>query len=637
MRLRSYLAHTYFSIDPRTLVLFRISLGVILLIDLFFRSRVYEHFYSNEGLLPNHTLLWAPPAPHLFSLFFTLSTPTEVAVAMALCGLVFLSLLVGYRTKLSQILAFICLVSLNTRVSPLENGGDMVMNILTTFTMFLPLGKRFSVDAVIASMRRRVEHQPSDLDDRTEMRLPTARVVSIVVFALILQLTLIYFFNVVHKTGRTWEDGTAVHLTLQQDRIITPFGVWLREHAPLWALKGMTWSTIVIESLGAFLVISPFFPVWTRGLALALMPFLHLSFALCLNLGPFSYAMALFFMLLWHERHLAFVYRFVQRRTQRRIVYYDADCGICFWIARLLARLDVLRRLELRSNQEGLPEGVALGREHDTLIVLNRDSGRVYERAAAVSQTLQALPMGFLIAWLLRLPGLHLIFNALYDLVAGNRARISAWVGLNACGLPRPGGAVELHIEAPSSARQLVSRTAVALRELSALVLIVACAGELLNANSAVPKELRFRQNEELRAILDYVRLYQGWRMFAPEAPAHDIHISVEATTVDGRLVDPYNQVASRVWNVPLTAIPNRLANDQYFTTYSLFIPEGRFRPYITPFEQWIMRYHLRTGNPKDRITKFVAYKLVDESPPFGQKGTRNFKKVEFLRFPLKR
>jgi len=634
MSLRSHLAQTYFSIDPRTLGLFRISLGVTLLIDLFFRSRVYEHFYSNEGLLPNHTLLWAPPAPHLFSLFFTLSTPTEVAVGMAICGLVFLSLLVGYRTKLSQILSFICLVSLNTRVSPLENGGDMVMNILTTFTMFLPLGQRFSVDALLASLRRRVEHQPTDLHDRNEMRVPVSRVFSIVVLALILQLTLIYFFNVVHKSGRTWEDGTAVHLTLQQDRIITPFGVWLREHAPIWSLKAMTWATIVIESLGAILVFSPFFPVWTRGLAIMLMPFLHLSFALCLNLGPFSYAMALFFMLLPHERHWASLYRFMKRRTQRRVVYYDADCGICFLIARVLARLDLLQRLELRSNQEGLPEGVAPGREQDTLIVLNRDTGRVYERAAAVAQTLQGLPMGFLMAWLLRVPGLHLIFGALYDVVAKNRARISAWVGLNACGLPRPGGSAELHIEARSSARQLVSGVAVVLRELSAVVLILACAGELLNANSAVPKQLRFRQNEELRAVLDYIRLYQGWRMFAPEAPAHDVHVSVEATTVDGRIVDPYNQVASRVWNVPLKAIPDRLANDQYFTTYSLFIPEGRFRPYITPFEQWIMRYHLRTGNPKDRITKFVAYKLVDESPPMGQKGNRNFRKIEFLRFP---
>jgi predicted DCC family thiol-disulfide oxidoreductase YuxK len=634
MRFRSYLVRNYLSFDPRTLGLFRICLGATLLLDLFFRAQVYELFYSNDGLLPNHTLLWAPPGPRMFSLFFTLSTPNEVAVAMTLCGLVFVSLLVGYRTKLSQILALICLVSLNTRVSPLENGGDMVMNIVTTFTCFLPLGKRFSIDSIAASMRRRVEHQPSDLADRDAMQISVARTISVICLALILQLGLIYVFNVVHKTGRTWHDGNAVYLTLHQDRIITAFGVWLRDNAPVEVFKVLTLATIVIESTGAFLVLSPFFPVWTRAAAIALMPGLHLGFALCINLGPFSYAMALFFALLVHEQHWLWAYRFMQRRTRKRVVYFDADCGICFWIARLLARLDLLRRLELRSNQDGLPEGIAVGRELDTLIVQNLDTGRVFERSRAVAETIQALPMGFLIAWVLRVPGLHLVFGLLYDLVAKNRARISAWVGLNACGMPSPHGSAERHEETKSDARRVISGGAVVLRELSAWVIILACAGELLNANSSVPKALRVKQIPELRAVMDYVRLYQGWRMFAPEAPPADVHISVEATTVSGQLVDPYNQVASRVWTVPLKEIPPRLGNDQYFTTYSLFIPEGRFRPYITPFEQWILRYHLRTGNPKDRIVKFVAYKLTDESPPLGQKGNRNFRRAEFMRYP---
>lgn len=635
MSIRSHLVKTYLSIDPRTLGLFRICFGATLLLDLFFRSAVYEHFYSNDGLLPNHTLLWAPPAPRLFSLFFTLSTPTEAAVAMALCGFCFLMLLIGFKTKLFQILSFICLVSLNTRTSPLENGGDMVMNILTTFTMFLPLGQRFSIDSIRASMKRRIEHQPSDLLDRLAMKVPTPRVISIVVFTLILQLTLIYFFNVVHKTGRTWtEDLSAVHLTLHQDRIITAFGVWLREHAPVALLKALTVTTIIIETTGAILVFSPLFPAWTRGLAIALMPGLHLGFALCINLGPFSYSMALFFMLLWHEKHWALIYRFLQRRTAKRIVYYDSDCGICFWIARLLARLDLLGRLDLRSNQEPLPEGVAPGRHQETLIVQNVATGKVYERARAVAETLYALPLGFVPATVLRFPGLNLLFGVLYDLVAQNRTRISAWVGLNACGMPMPGGAAELHEDHPSDARILRGRIAIAFRELAVVALILSCAGELLNANGAVPRALRVQQNVELRAVMDYIRLYQGWRMFAPEAPMGDVHITVEATTVDGRIIDPYNQVASRVSTVPLKEIPAQLGNDQYFTTYSLFIPEGRFRPYITPFEQWILRYHLRTGNPKDRIVKFIAYKLTDESPPLGETKPRNFKKVEFLRFP---
>lgn len=633
-RLRAYFARNYLSFDPRTLGLFRICFGAMLLLDLCFRTKVIEHFYSNQGMLPNHTLLWAPPAPRLFSLFFTLSTPTEVAVGMTICALVFTSLLVGYHTRLCQVLAWICLISLNTRVSVLENGGDMVMNILTTFTMFLPLGQRFSIDAVRASMKQRQEHTPSELRDRVAMRLPTPRTLTIIALALILQLGCIYFFNVVHKSGHTWADGSAVHLTLHQDRIVTQFGVWLRENAPIELLKALTVATIVIESLGVFLVVSPFMTAWTRGLAIALMPALHLGFALCINLGPFSYAMALFFALMVHEKHWDLLYRFLSRRTARRIVYFDADCGICFWIARLLTRLDLLNRLDIRANTEALPDGVAPGRQLDTLIVQNTNTGRVYERSSAIAETFKALPLGFLVSWVLRMPGLHWVFGWLYDRVAQNRISISAWLGLGACGMPRPVQHASVIADAPSDAARFGRRTRVVLRELTAWVLVLACAGELLNANSAVPKALRFQQNKELRAVMDYVRLYQGWRMFAPEAPPGDEMITVEATTLGGRLVDPYNEVASRIWKPPFKNIPPALGNDQYFTTYSLFIPEGRFRPYLTAFEQWILRYHERTGNPKDRITKFVAYKLTDTSPKLGQDKPTGFRRSVFLRFP---
>jgi predicted DCC family thiol-disulfide oxidoreductase YuxK len=634
-RIAQSLFHTYVSIDPRTLGLFRICLGAMLLLDLSFRIPVVEHFYSNDGLLPNHTLLWAPPTPRQLSFFYTLSTPEAAGVGMALCGLVFVGLILGFRTKLFQILSFICLVSLNTRTSVLENGGDMVMNILTTFTMFMPLGKRFSIDSLLTSLRAREEHTPAELYDRAAMRVPIARFASLVVFTLILQLTLIYFFNVVHKTGRTWlEDLSAVHLTLHQDRIITTLGVWLRENLSIEILKALTMTTIVVETVGAVLVFSPFFPAWTRGLAIALMPGLHLGFALCINLGPFSYAMALFFALLVHEKHWALAYRVLSRSTQRRAVYYDADCGICFLIARVLARMDLLNKLELKPNSAELPAGIAPERAQATLIVQNLDTGKVYERAAAVAQTLRGLPLGFVPALVLQFPGLNLIWNVLYDLVARNRTAVSSFFGLRACGLPGPAYTAAAAIAEPSSAVRWRGRVVVALRELAIVIIVLSCAGELLNANGAVPPPLRVEQPKPLRALMDYVRLYQGWRMFAPEAPPHDIHVSVEATTVDGRVIDPYNMVASRTAEVPLKAIPKRLQNDQYFTTYSLFIPEPRFRPYLTAFEQWILRYHERTGRPKDRIVRFVAYKLTDESPPLGQKEPKNFRRVAFLRFP---
>src|SRR4051812_6427490 len=80
----------YLAVDPRSLGLARIYLGLLLLADLIRRVPDLSIWYTNDGLLPNHTLLWRPGARYQFSFFFAASWTGEVAILFALCGLVFL-------------------------------------------------------------------------------------------------------------------------------------------------------------------------------------------------------------------------------------------------------------------------------------------------------------------------------------------------------------------------------------------------------------------------------------------------------------------------------------------------------------------------------------------------------------------
>ena len=75
-------------------------------------------------------------------------------------------LMVGYRTKVAQMVALVLHVGMNGRVLLIENGGYVVNNLLLLWTVFLPLGDRFSVDALLASLRRRREITAGDLNDR---------------------------------------------------------------------------------------------------------------------------------------------------------------------------------------------------------------------------------------------------------------------------------------------------------------------------------------------------------------------------------------------------------------------------------------------------------------------------------------
>jgi hypothetical protein len=246
----------------------------------------------------------------------------------------------------------------------------------------------------------------------------------------------------------------------------------------------------------------------------------------------------------------------------------------------------------------------------------------------------RSLPLGFVLAWPMQVPGLRALADASYDVVARNRRELSVWLGYNACGLPLPPSAAAQTVSEPAPARLLLQRSARVVRELCIALIMVAEAGEAVNANAAVPVRLRFARPDWLEAIVQYPRAFQGWRMFAPDAPLEDIMIEVDAETEDGRHVDPYNLVASRVHGPDLKTIPAYLHQNQFFTAYSLFIWMPQYRPYLTAFREWILRYHERTGIAHDRIVRFNAYNLTDSSPPPGQTQPTNLRRERFMSYP---
>jgi len=114
----------------------------------------------------------------MFSFFFAASRPEEVAVMFALSGLVFLAFTIGYRTRFFHVLSFVCMVSLHDREIFTENGGDVALNLLVAWSMFLPMGARFSVDAVRASLAARRERSAAELNDRAAIPTKAPNTVS---------------------------------------------------------------------------------------------------------------------------------------------------------------------------------------------------------------------------------------------------------------------------------------------------------------------------------------------------------------------------------------------------------------------------------------------------------------------------
>jgi predicted DCC family thiol-disulfide oxidoreductase YuxK len=633
-----WFADQYLTIDARSLGLGRIYLAIVLLVDLLRRVPDITLFYSNLGLVPNHMMLWRPPTQWMFSFFFIFSLPEEVAFGFLLCGLVYFGLLIGWKTRLMQFLALICVLSLHGRVTLMENGGDWMLGELALWSAFLPCGRRFSVDAVLASLRRRKETTAAALNDREALEPPSTelRVVSLAALAIVVQLANSYLFNALHKGGPTWRTGSAVAYVIHQDRMVTWFSIWLRPYMTLWLSRILSWGALATEAVLPALLLLPWRLRWTRRAAILCVIGLHVGFQLFINLGVFSWAMIGYTPFLLGSEDWAWFGKVAGRRGRRITAYFDAGCGICFQIVRVVARLDRLRRIRFVSSEEagkgkGVPSKALLAK---TMVAVDDATGRQYTRADAFAQLANALPGGWLWAIPLELPGLRQLANWGYDLFARRRDKISVGLGFAACASPASPAAVTKTVPPPalSPFRHQLRFGVSMLREAAVLAMLITLISETLFINAAVPPFLKHEQPLWIKRLVAYPRLIQAWSMFASDAPRGDETVVVDAVTVDGRHVDPYSEATSRYPNPGRFEIPPRLDNDSLVFNYSGRIADQG--AYHNAFKDWILRYPERTGNPQDRIVKFDAYFVEDDSPPPGETTPRNVRSRLFLHHP---
>ena len=383
----SFLRRNFFTIDPRTLGVLRIALASLLLVDLAKRTYVLRLFYVNSGLLPNHRVLWQPPREHMFSFLLGLSATAEVQIAFALIALVYLCFLLGYRTRVMHVLSWLSLVSLQMRADILCSGADFVFSDLVLWSAFLPLGRRFSLDAVLRSLRSGNDTDLQGLRYVSSAPRDTRPVVSLGVLALIMQLVIIYFFNTVQKNGANWRDGTAVYWLVHQERIVTAFGLWARETLPLWTFQSLSYATLVVEGAIPLLILSPWGRPWTRRIAIVCMLSMHFGMALMSNLGLFSPIMMTYSLCLIEARD----WDAWERRARSVLLQLSVDlsCGLCFQAARVWSRLDSLRRIEIRA----LDRSAAA----DSCGFVQTQDGRRFEHEPALRRLLAVLPGGLLL------------------------------------------------------------------------------------------------------------------------------------------------------------------------------------------------------------------------------------------------
>ncbi len=606
----------YLTMDPRTLGLFRLVLGFLVTGDClrhWYEARIY---YSNAGVLTNHYHLFRPTSGFNFSFLHAFSTIEEVHVAFALMFLCHFFFWIGWHSRIFSVLSWIFVTSIDNRLVLVENGGYVVVNLLVGWAMFLPTGERFSVDALLRSFRERRERNAADLSaTQASFSWKTKPYVSLISLVVLLNIAVIYYFNVVNKSGVIWRNGDTVHYVLHLDRMVTGIAVFFREHMPVPLMKLCTWSVLVVEAFIMMLIIAPEGRRITRPLAMLLMAGLHGSFGIMMRLGPFSWFMICWSFLFPQAVHWDIVNRWYTKRSRAWIVVYDRHSTLAFFLCRVFARFDNCERLQFEESGE-----------HDDAppLVKVRDastSEELVDRAAMV-EIIRVLPGGRFLWPVCRVVTFGLVGISLDYLVRRRESVARAW-GLDRHTRDRTMSST------PSPLATRMHRVRGVMREVVVAWFFLCAVSQTLNENKAVPQIFKHTQPWPVQATIGYPRMYQGWGMFAPNPISDDGSVSIDAITLDGRHVDPFTGEAP---DLDLTDARG-LGLGQIRQDYWNRIRFDRNKGFRQGLKEYLLRWHEETGRAEDELVAFDVYWLRDQCPLPGQTRPYKHEKIALLTY----
>jgi len=270
MKILNILARN-FSVDLRSLAITRMALAILLLADLFIRSRFLKDFYTDEGLLNLYALKKIYEGNYYTSVH-ALSGDYHFQLLLFLLAVIFaFFLFIGFFTRIAAVISWALLVSLNLRNPLMLHGGDIIFRCLLFWGIFTPWADRFSVDSYFR-----------------KNKIDKNFIFSVAALAFILQILFMYFFTGLLKTGDPWrEDFTAIYYALSIEHFSFLLGPYIYKFPQL--MKGLTFSIVWFELLGPLLLLIPFRNGLFRYVFIGLVLSFQLGLALTMKIGLFPW------------------------------------------------------------------------------------------------------------------------------------------------------------------------------------------------------------------------------------------------------------------------------------------------------------------------------------------------------------
>ncbi|MBY0403680.1 MAG: HTTM domain-containing protein, partial [Cyanobacteria bacterium] len=203
---------SHYGFDGRSIALFRMGLAFIFVVDIINRSKNIEAFYTDEGVLPRIEFI-NDPWPYLFSLNLAQGSSIFQGFLFMVALVAGIGLFGGYRTKICNVICWILISSIHSRNSYITHAGDWLLNNLLFLSLFIPLGKYYSLDLAF-SKNAEPSHPPQSF-------------LSIPCLAVAVQLAILYIYTALIKTDPAWANGNALFYSLHNELYSTSLGQML--------------------------------------------------------------------------------------------------------------------------------------------------------------------------------------------------------------------------------------------------------------------------------------------------------------------------------------------------------------------------------------------------------------------------
>ncbi len=261
------------SLDLRSLAFFRIGLGLFTTADILHKALDMRALYQDEGALPRSAVTGEFANHWHWSLHLIGDALWWQILLFAICALAGLAMAAGYRTFTATLVSWVLIVSVQNRNEAALDGGDMAHRVLLFWSLFLPLGAIWSVDAV-----------------RRGAACARSWIVSPATVALTIQMASAFLFAAILKTGDPWrKDFDAVWYVLNWEVYVTQAGIWVRQFPGV--MRSFTIGTIILEGVFPLFLFVPWAPL--RVFTLLSLIGLHAGFVVVMKLFMFSSIMIL--------------------------------------------------------------------------------------------------------------------------------------------------------------------------------------------------------------------------------------------------------------------------------------------------------------------------------------------------------